>query len=116
MLVTSNYKKNDIIGIKLSTGEEVVARFDKFDSSTKDKTLNIVKPTVLTLNPQNGQAMLIPWLMSIDVKSTDAVSVSQDQIVALYKPAKGIADVYMQGSSGIAMPTSANTEKLTGLL
>ena len=54
--------------------------------------------------------------MSIDVKSTDAVSVSQDQIVALYKPAKGIADVYMQGSSGIAMPTSANTEKLTGLL
>ena len=38
MLVTSSYKKNDIIGIKLSTGEEVVARFDKFDSSTKDKT------------------------------------------------------------------------------
>ena len=63
MLVTSNYKKNDIVGIKLSTGEEVVARFDKFDSATNQKTLYIVKPTVLTLNPQNGQAMLIPWLM-----------------------------------------------------
>ena len=116
MLVTSSYKKNDIIGIKLSTGEEVVARFDKFDSSTKDKTLNIVKPTVLTLNPQNGQAMLIPGLMSLDAMSSEPVTVSQEQIVAIYKPAKGIADVYMQGSSGIAMPTSANTEKLTGLL
>tara|TARA_B100000614_G_C14300499_1_gene391801 strand:- start:279 stop:629 length:351 start_codon:yes stop_codon:yes gene_type:complete len=116
MLVTSNYKKNDIIGIKLSTGEEVVARFDKFDSSTKDKTLNIVKPTVLTLNPQNGQAMLIPWLMSLDAMSSEPVTVSQEQVVAIYKPAKGIADVYMQGSSGIAMPTATQTEKLTGLI
>ena len=74
MLVTSNYKKNDIIGLKLSTGEEVVARFDKFDSSTKDKTLEIVKPTVLTLNPQTGQAMLIPWLMSLDTQYRLSVS------------------------------------------
>lgn len=113
MLVTSNYKKNDIIGLKLSTGEEVVARFNKFDTGTKDKTLKIVKPTVLTLNPQNGQAMLIPWLMSLDVHSTDSVSVSQEQIVAMYKPSKGIADVYMKGSSGIAMP-SAN--ELSGII
>ena len=116
MLVISNFKKGDIVTVKLSTGEEVVARFDKFDSSTKDKTLNIVKPTVLTLNPQNGQAMLIPWLMSIDVHSSDPVTVSQDQIVAMYKPSKGIADVYLQGSSGIAMPNRSDTEKITGLL
>ena len=116
MLVTSNYKKNDIIGIKLSTGEEVVARFEKFDSATNQKTLYIVKPTVLTLNPQNGQAMLIPWLMSLDVHSSESVTVSQDQIVAMYKPSKGIADVYLQGSSGIAMPNRSDTEKLTGLL
>ena len=104
MLVTSNYKKNDIIGIKLSTGEEVVARFDKFDSATNQKTLYIVKPTVLTLNPQNGQAMLIPWLMSMDVHNSDPVTVSQDQIVAMYKPSKAISNVYMKGSSGITMP------------
>ena len=98
--------KDNIKHFKLSTGEEVVARFDKFDSATNQKTLYIVKPTVLTLNPQNGQAMLIPWLMSMDVHSSDPVTVSQDQIVAMYKPSKGIADVYMQGSSGIAMPTA----------
>tara|TARA_B100001057_G_scaffold37643_2_gene34003 strand:- start:4620 stop:4970 length:351 start_codon:yes stop_codon:yes gene_type:complete len=116
MLVTSNYKKNDIIGIKLSTGEEVVARFEKFDSATNQKTLYIIKPTVLTLNPESGQIMLIPWLMSIDVHSSDPVTVSQEQIVALYKPSKGISDVYMQGSSGIKIPSVTDTEKLTGLL
>ena len=115
MLVTSNYKKNDIIGIKLSTGEEVVTRFDKFDSATNQKTLYIVKPTVLTLNPQNGQAMLIPWLMSMDVHSSDPVTISQDQIVAMYKPSKAIADIYLKGSTGIAMP-NATSDKLTGLL
>ena len=73
----------------------------------------IVKPTVLTINPQNGQAMLIPWLMSLDVHSSDPVTVSQDQIVAMYKPSKGIADVYMKGSSGITMP-SAN--ELSGIV
>jgi hypothetical protein len=116
MLVTSGYKKNDIVGIKLSTGEEVVARFDNFDSVYGDKILHIIKPTVLTLNPQNGQAMLIPWLMSIDVHSSDPVTVSQDQIVAMYKPSKGIGDVYLQGSSGIKIPDRSDTEKLTGLL
>ena len=60
--------------------------------------------------------MLIPWLMSLDVHSTDTVTVSQDQIVAMYNPSKSIADVYMKGSTGIAMPNRSDTEKLTGLL
>ena len=108
MLVTSNYKKNDIIGIKLSTGEEVVARFDKFDSATKDKTLNIIKPTVLTLNPQNGQAMLIPWLMSIDTTSSDPITIKKEHILTTNKPNKSLADAYIQSTTGIA-PASANT-------
>ena len=108
MLVTSNYKKNDIISIKLSTGEEVVARFDRQVHSS----LDVVKPTVLTLNPQNGQVMLIPWLMSIDAHSTDPVQIKDTQIVALGKPTKAIADVYMKGSSGIAIPSSGDVAGL----
>ena len=52
----------------------------------------------------------------MDVHSSDPVTVSQDQIVAMYKPSKGIGDVYMKGSTGIAMPDRSDTEKLTGLL
>lgn len=109
MLVTSNYKKNDIISIKLSTGEEVVGRF----SASNETSVNVVKPTVLTLNPQSGQVMLIPWLMSIDVHSSEPVEIKNSQVVALGKPSKGIADVYLQGSSGIAMP---NANELSGII
>lgn len=102
MLVTSNYKKGDAITIKLSTGEELVARLEKDDIDH----LEIVKPTVLTLNPQDGKVMLIPWLMSVDVHNSTPVKVGRNQIVALGIPAKAIADSYIQSTTGIA-PASA---------
>ena len=110
MLVISSYKKGDTICVKVSTGEEIVGRFE-----SQEGDIQVVKPCVITLNPQNGQAMLIPWLMSMDVHSSDPVTISQDQIVAMYKPSKAIADIYLKGSTGIAMP-NATSDKLTGLL
>lgn len=105
MLVISNYKKGDVATIKLSTGEELVARFD-VDTGSE---LKVVKPTVLTLNPQTGQAMLIPWLMSIDAHSSDPVVISKNQIVAVSRPTKGLADGYMQSTTGIAKATTKET-------
>ena len=50
--------------------------------------------------------------MSIDAHSTDPVQIKDTQIVALGKPTKAIADVYMQGSSGIAIPSSGDVAGL----
>lgn len=98
MLVISNFKKNDVITIKLSTGEEIVARFDADTGSE----LKVVKPTVLTLNPADGKAMLIPWLMSVDTQSSDPIIIAKAQIVAASKPHKGISDGYMTSTTGLA--------------
>ena len=106
MLVTSNYKKNDIVSIKLSTGEEVVARFESSNGSAQ--TIDVVKPTVLTLNPQDGKVMLIPWLMSIDTTSSDPITIKKEHILTTNKPNKSLADAYIQSTTGIA-PASANT-------
>jgi len=102
MLVISNFKKNDVITVKLSTGEELVARFNADTGSE----LTVVKPTVLTLNPQQQGIMLIPWLMSIDANSSDPVTIGKSQIVAVSKPIKNLADSYMQSTTGLA-PASA---------
>ena len=102
MFVISNFSKGDIITAKLSTGEEIVARFE---SSSADE-LKVVKPTVLTLNPQNGQAMLIAWLMSIDAHSSEPVSIKGNQIVATARTIKGLADSYTQSTTGIAPASS----------
>ena len=98
MLVISNYKKDDVITIKLSTGEELVARFN----ADTGGELKIVKPTVLTLNPQTGGVMLIPWLMSIDAHSSDPVVIGKNQIVAVSRPVKRLADSYLESTTGIA--------------
>ena len=105
MLVTSNFKKSDVVTIKLSTGEEIVARFDADTGSE----LKVVKPTVLTVNPQSGGAMLIPWLMSIDAHSSDPVVIEKNQIVAVSKPHKGIADSYMRSTTGITPATAESS-------
>ena len=102
MLVISNFKKGDIVTVKLSTGEEIVARFESFNMDE----LKVVKPTVLTLNPQNGQAMLIAWLMSIDAHNSEPVSIKGNQIVATAKTIKSLADSYTQSTTGIAPASS----------
>ena len=102
MLVISNYKKGDTVRIKLSTGEELVARFDSSDADA----IKVVKPCVITLNPQNGQAMLIPWLMSIDTASSDPVQIHKTHVIATNRPNKGLGDAYMQSTTGIAPASS----------
>ena len=102
MLVISNFKKGDIVTVKLSTGEEIVARFESFNMDE----LKVVKPTVLTLNPQNGQAMLIAWLMSIDAHKSEPVSIKGNQIVATARTIKSLADSYTQSTTGIAPASS----------
>ena len=103
MLVISNYKKGETICVKVSTGEEIVGRFD-----SQDGDIQVVKPCVITLNPQNGQAMLIPWLMSIDTSSSDPIKISKEHIITTNKPNKSLSDAYIQSTTGIA-PASSNT-------
>ena len=103
MLVNSSYKKGETICVKVSTGEEIVGRFD-----SQDGDIQVVKPCVITLNPQNGQAMLIPWLMSIDTTSSDPITIKKEHVLTTNKPNKSLADAYIQNTTGIA-PASSNT-------
>tara|TARA_B100001094_G_scaffold332156_1_gene403070 strand:+ start:235 stop:558 length:324 start_codon:yes stop_codon:yes gene_type:complete len=103
MLVNSSYKKGETICVKVSTGEEIVGRFD-----SQDGDIEVVKPCVITLNPQNGQAMLIPWLMSIDTTSSDPITIKKEHIITTNKPNKSLSDAYIQNTTGIA-PASSNT-------
>ena len=103
MLVISSYKKGETICVKVSTGEEIVGRFE-----SQDGDIQVIKPCVITLNPQNGQAMLIPWLMSIDTTSSDPITIKKEHILTTNKPNKSLADAYLQSTTGIA-PASANT-------
>lgn len=101
MLVNSGYKKGETICVKVSTGEEIVGRFE-----SQDGDIEVVKPCVITLNPQNGQAMLIPWLMSIDTNSSEPIKIRKEHIITTNKPNKSLSDAYIQNTTGIAPASS----------
>ena len=92
-----SYVTNDVVTLKLVTGEEIIGKL----MEDKSDALKITRPLVFTVNPQNGQAMLIPWLMSVDQKDTTPIDVYKNNVVMVTKTVKQISDNYLQATSGI---------------
>lgn len=97
MLVTSNYKVGDVVTLKLSNGEELVGKL----TDDTDSEFVLTRPLVFSMNPQNGQAMLVPWLMSVDPTSSQPISIGKPNVLAATKTIKEISDNYTQATSGI---------------
>ena len=97
ILANSNYEVNDIVTLKLGNGEELVGKITK----RTDTEITLVRPLVFTMHPQNGQAMLVPWLMSINPMGTDPISINRSNILTVTKTMKDIADSYIESTSGI---------------
>lgn len=102
MLVRTSYKINDVVTIKLSSGEELIAKLVE----ESDQTLSVTRPLVFTLNPQNGQAVLIPWLMSVNPKDQTTIGISKNLVITITKPVKEISDNYTQATTGIVTASS----------
>lgn len=111
MLVKSNCKPGSIVTIKLSTAEEVVAKL----VSDNGETVGVARPLVFTMNPQDGNAMLIPWLMSVEHRSPDTVTINKSNVITMNETTKQISDHYNQVTSPIKMPTASETSAISNL-
>ena len=94
MLIEKSIKLNDVITIKLTTGEELIARYQGEESSS----LNITKPIVLAAGAQ-GIGM-VPWLMS---GLPDTISINKDIVITHCSTQKEIADQYIQATTDIKL-------------
>ena len=93
MIIDAHYKMNDVISIKLSSGEEMIARAEK---ETKDE-LTVVKPYIL-IAAENGMA-LAPYMFTVE---TDAkIKLKINNIICIVKSAKDASDMYVKQSTGI---------------
>ena len=95
MLVESQYKTGDIISIKLSSGEEMIARFE----DENGEVITIVKPYIL-IAAQNGMA-LAPYMFTISPDTK--VQLKINNVIFIVKSAKDAADMYIKQSTGIAI-------------
>ena len=95
MLIEKPLEKNDIITIKLSTGEEIIA---KFVEDTED-LLIVERATTMAANPQGGLG-LVPWMMSA---MPEKISLNKSNILAFTKTVKEIADKFVEATTNIQL-------------
>lgn len=95
MLVDAGFKANDVVSIKLSTGEEVISRFDSKD----DSTYTIKQPMVILAGPQ-GLGMQ-PFMFSAGQDT--AFTLSAKNVICAAKTETELAKQYISQTSGLVL-------------
>lgn len=95
MLIETPYKNGDTISLKLSSGEEVVARLEE----EKDGELKISKPLMLTAT-QEGFG-LAPFMFTVNPESN--IVLNTDNVLCVVKTEETMANQYLQNTTGLAV-------------
>ena len=94
MLIEKPIKEGSIISLKLTSGEELIARFESGDETQ----IVVSKPSVLAQGPQ-GLGM-VPWIMSAQAEK---ITLNKSSIVAQTSTDEEIAKSYIQATSSIQL-------------
>jgi len=95
MLIETPYKQGDAVSLKLTSGEEIVARFEEENESG----IKVSKPMSLTAT-QEGIG-LAPYVFTIS-PDTDFV-IRNSAIVCVAKTEEQMATQYIQNTTGLAV-------------
>jgi len=101
MLIEEQYKTGDIVSIKLSSGEEMIARLDE---DTGD-SITVVKPYILVA-AQKGVA-LAPYMFTINPEAK--IKLKINNVICIVKSAKDASDMYIKQSTGIAIASATGS-------
>jgi len=93
MLLNKGFSSNEVVSIKLLSGEEIVARF--VEETATGYVLS--KPTVVTMSQQG--IGLMPFMITID-PDRDVV-INSGAVSSINATEKLFADQYIQGTTGI---------------
>lgn len=88
------YTKGDPVTVKLSSSEEIIARF----VSESDDNFTVEKAVIL-VQSQQGVGMM-PWMMSAE---DGEIALRKNNIIAICKSNADVAKAYMENTSSIAL-------------
>ena len=101
MLIEAQYKVGDVISIKLSSGEEMIARFEE----ENDRDVIVAKPYIL-IAAQNGMA-LAPYMFTVAPETK--IKLKINNVICIVKSAKDASDMYIKQSTGIAIASATSS-------
>lgn len=105
MLIENKPTTNDVVCIKLSNGDELIAKI----ADQNPMTLLVTKPMLMILSqdPRTGQpgVQMAPfWIMGAD--SSVKFPIAQTHVVCMVKANADATKNYISQTSGIAIPSS----------
>lgn len=93
MLIETPYKTGDTVSLKLSSGEELVARLEE----ESDTTYVLHKPLMLANTPQG--IGLAPFMFTV---SQDAkIKINNKNVLTIVKTADEFAKQYVESTTGL---------------
>ena len=95
MLIETPYKNGDTISLKLSSGEEVVARLEE----ERDDTLKLSKPLMLT--PTQEGLGLAPFMFTVNLEQN--IVLNRATVLCIAKTEEQMAAQYVQNTTGLAV-------------
>jgi hypothetical protein len=95
MLIEAPYKNGDTVSIKLTSGEEVVARLEE----QKADSFILHKPLMVTATQQG--LGLAPFMFTIGPDAK--VNIGSDKIVCINKTLEEMSKQYISSTTGIAL-------------
>ena len=103
MLIDKPITENDIVSIKLSNGDEIIAKLSEITESK----ITITKPLLMVLSqdPRTGQpgVQMAPfWMMGSDPSSKYAIN--RSHVIVVTKSNTDAASSYISQTTGLAMP------------
>lgn len=95
MLINKGLTENEIVSLKIISGEEVVGRLLEETSLS----YKIGKPTLINLTERG--LVMTPYLFSADMEKP--IEIFKSGIVSIFLTEKAFADQYIQGTTGIQL-------------
>lgn len=103
-MLVQTFKPNDIITMKLVTGEEIISKFVEIN----DNGYKISKPLVLSITSQ-GPAMT-PFLFTAEISGD--INLPKHAVIAIANTDKQTAGQYIKGTTGIQPATTNDFGRL----
>lgn len=95
MLIQVPYKEGDVVSIKLSSGEEMVAKLEKETTNS----ITVTKPLMLVAGEQ-GMG-LAPYMFTVNPDAK--IDLRLNNVITIVKTEENASKMYTQQTTGIAV-------------
>ena len=97
------FSVNDIIVMKLITGEEIITKVTADDGNV----ISIKSPlTLLLVGQQGGHGAVAMTPFMLGINESDVLDINRSMIITARKPRQDAVNMYMQHTSGLTVASS----------